>query len=155
MTFGQRLTSLRKEYGYNTRNEFAEKLGIPSTTLRNYETDAREPGHIFLKQISEMFNISVDYLLCLTDEKEVLNSFRLKTSETKIIEKYRDLDEHGKKMVDFTLDEEHKRSAAIFNKNKTEKNKDHSDHLTPVAAHNETAPDPEQQRLMKEDLDEL
>lgn len=153
MTFGQRLTSLRKEYGYNTRNEFAEKLGIPSTTLRNYETDAREPGHIFLKQISEMFNISVDYLLCLTDEKEVLNSFRLKTSEIKIIKKYHDLDEHGKKMVDFTLDEEYKRSTAIFNEK--EKTKDHSDHLTPVAAHNDAASDTEQQRLMKEDLDEL
>lgn len=126
MTFGQRLTSLRKEYGYNTRNEFAEKLGIPSTTLRNYETDAREPGHTFLKQISEMFNISVDYLLCLTDEKEVLNSFRLKTSETKIIKEYRKLDEHGKKMVDFTLEEEYKRS--VYEKN----------YLVPMAAHERT-----------------
>ena len=63
MTFGERLTELRIENGYNKRNEFAEKLGIPSTTLRNYETDAREPGHTFLKQISEFFNVSVDYLL--------------------------------------------------------------------------------------------
>lgn len=66
MTFGERLTELRKEHGYSTRNEFADKLGIPSTTLRNYETDVREPGHTFLKQISEFFNVSVDYLLCLT-----------------------------------------------------------------------------------------
>ena len=81
MTFGERLTQLRKENGYATRNEFADKLGIPGTTLRNYETNAREPGHTFLKQISEFFNVSVDYLLCLTDEKEVLNTFRLRLSE--------------------------------------------------------------------------
>ena len=109
MTFGERLTQLRKEHGYTTRNEFAEKLKIPSTTLRNYETDVREPGHTFLKQISEMFNVSVDYLLCLTDEKEVLNNFRLRAPEQEIVEKYRDLDDHGKDMVNMVLKEEHKR----------------------------------------------
>ena len=49
MTFGERLTQLRKENGYSTRNEFAEKLGIPNTTLRNYEIGVREPGHTFFK----------------------------------------------------------------------------------------------------------
>ena len=85
MTFGERLTELRVSAGNTKRNDFADKLGIPSTTLRNYETDVREPGHTFLKQISEFFNVSVDYLLGLTNEKEVLNSFRLKTSEYKYI----------------------------------------------------------------------
>lgn len=103
MTFGERLTELRIKNGYNKRNEFAEKLGIPSTTLRNYETDAREPGHTFLKQISELFNVSVDYLLCLTDEKEVLNSFRLKTSECEHIKKYRALDDTGRQHIDTVL----------------------------------------------------
>lgn len=104
MTFGERLTELRKEHGFNTRNEFAEKLGIPSTTLRNYETDVREPGHLFLKQISEMFNVSVDYLLCLTDNKEVLNSFRLNEKEYTHIEKYRQLSVYDKETVDMTID---------------------------------------------------
>ena len=36
MTFGERLTELRTSAGYTKRNEFADKLGIPSTTLRNY-----------------------------------------------------------------------------------------------------------------------
>lgn len=110
MTFGERLTQLRKENGYNTRNEFADKLGIPGTTLRNYETDVREPGHTFLKQISELFNVSVDYLLCLTDEKDVLKTFRLRSTEQTLIEKYRELDSHGKEMVDFTLEKEWERS---------------------------------------------
>lgn len=106
MTFGERLTQLRKEHGYFTRNEFAEKLGIPSTTLRNYETDVREPGHTFLKQISEMFNVSVDYLLCLTDEKEVLNTFRLRLSEQNMIEQYRLLDLSGQETVNTILKHE-------------------------------------------------
>lgn len=110
MNFGERLTELRKENGYTTRNEFADKLGIPSTTLRNYETNAREPGHTFLKQISEFFNVSVDYLLCLTDDKEVLNSFRLRSSEQTIIEKYRFVSEYspnGADTVNTVLDREY------------------------------------------------
>lgn len=116
MTFGERLTQLRKENGYNTRNDFAEKLGIPSTTLRNYEIGVREPGHTFLKQISELFNVSVDYLLCLTDDKEILNSFRIRSSEKKMIEKYRLLDDHGREMVDFTLQKEWERSTSLIEK---------------------------------------
>lgn len=79
MTFGERLTELRTSAGYTKRNEFADKLGIPSTTLRNYETDVREPGHTFLKQISEFFNVSVDYLLGLTNEKENFKFFSFKS----------------------------------------------------------------------------
>lgn len=109
MTFGERLTQLRKENGYATRNDFADKLGIPSTTLRNYETNVREPGHTFLKQISELFNVSVDYLLCLTDEKEVLKSFRIRSSEQNMIERYRVLDNFGKEHVDAIIDWEEKR----------------------------------------------
>lgn len=113
MTFGERLAQLRKENGFNTRNEFAEKLGIPSTTLRNYETNVREPGHTFLKQVSELFNVSVDYLLCLTDDKEVLNTFRLRSSEQDMIEKYRLLDSYGQETVNIVLDRESSRSTTV------------------------------------------
>ena len=114
MTFGDRLTELRKENGYHTRNEFAEKLGIPSTTLRNYETGVREPGHTFLKMVSEFFNVSVDYLLCLTDDKKVLNSFELQKSEIDMILKYRRLDSHGKDVVNTILQKEYNRALAAF-----------------------------------------
>lgn len=68
--FGERLVELRKEHGYN-RTQFANKIGIPSTTLRNYENGSREPGHSFLILIGKEFNVSVDYLLGLTEERKV------------------------------------------------------------------------------------
>lgn len=113
MNFGERITQLRKEFGYSTRNEFANKLGIPSTTLRNYETNVREPGHTFLKQLSELFNVSVDYLLCLTDDREVLNSFRLRIAEQDMIEKYRALDDYGRETVDIALERETRRTQSL------------------------------------------
>lgn len=144
MTFGERLTQLRKEKGYTKRNAFAEVLGIPETTLRNYETDAREPGHKFLVRISNMFDVSVDYLLCLTDEKEKTRTYQLKSSEYGRVKKYRELDEHGKEMVDFTLEKEWERSTAD-SKEKIEAGniisitkEPEPDYLAPNAAHERT-----------------
>ena len=138
MTFGERLTELRISSGYPKRNEFAEKLGIPSTTLRNYETGAREPGHTFLKQVSEFFNVSSDYLLGLTDEKEVLNSLRLNVSERDHIKKYRVLDEHGKDMVDTVLDKEYDRCTYSKITEISQVRDDASGYLAPEAAHERT-----------------
>ncbi len=106
MTFGERLTQLRKENGYITRKSFAEKINIPETTLRNYENDDREAGHAFLKQMSDFFNVSSDYLLGLTDEKEKFSSYQLKSSEYDQIEKYRSLDNYGKETISLILDRE-------------------------------------------------
>lgn len=109
MTFGNRLSQLREEQGFHTRKSFAEKIGIPETTLRNYETDVREPGHTFLKQMSDFFKVSTDYLLGITEEKERRSTHQLKSSEFEHIEKYRSLDPHGQQTVDIILDRETER----------------------------------------------
>lgn len=106
MTFGERITQLRKENGYPTRKSFCEKLGIPETTLRNYETDAREPGHTFLVKISSLLNVSTDYILGIQEEKEINHSYKLKSLEYEYIQKYRNLDDFGKESVELVLDRE-------------------------------------------------
>ena len=62
MSIGTRLVELRNEKGL-TRVQLAEELNIPMTTLRNYETDAREPGHKFLLEASRYFGVTTDYIL--------------------------------------------------------------------------------------------
>lgn len=112
MEFGDRLVKIRKEHGY-TRESLANELHISKYTLRNYELGATEPGHTFLKQISDFFNISIDYLLGLTDEQEILKTCQLRKSEQDIIEKYRFLDDHGQEVVDIVLEKEYERSVAL------------------------------------------
>lgn len=104
MTFGERLIEVRKENGYSNRSTFAQKLGIPTTTLRNYETNLREPGYAFLRRIANMFNISADYLLCLTDEKYKKTLYHLTNSEAVFLTKYRKLDSNEKEIINFTLE---------------------------------------------------
>lgn len=74
LEFGKRCTQLRKERGY-TRTAFAEKLGIPQTTLRNYELGIHEPGHSFLIQVAKEFGVTTDFLVGLTDEPQRAKKF--------------------------------------------------------------------------------
>jgi len=117
MTFGDRLTELRKDKGF-TREAFAHYLGISKYTLRNYETNQHEPGHVFLKHIADIFKVSVDYLLCMTDDRTP-NIMRVdfKIEEIEHIKKYRSLDPYGMETVDIILNRETER----ITKNQKEK----------------------------------
>lgn len=101
----KKLKEIRESTGMN-KKEFAEYIGMKYTTYNNYETGAREPSSDFLILISSKFDVSVDYILGTQEEKKILHSYELKSSEYEHIKKYRDLDEHGKEMVDFVLKSE-------------------------------------------------
>lgn len=60
--FSKRLKILRIKYGY-TQKEISKIIGIKQTTISNYEKGLRFPDADKLKQIANLFNVSVDYLL--------------------------------------------------------------------------------------------
>lgn len=62
MTLGERLINIREDRDI-TRAELAKALGVPYTTLRNYEKDVREPGCKTLLQLSRILNVSIDYII--------------------------------------------------------------------------------------------
>lgn len=141
MTFGERLSELRRDNGF-TREAFAKYLGISKYTLRNYELSVNEPNSSFLKQVSDIFDVSIDYLMGATDEKERILPYQLKTSEWEHIKKYRTLDPHGKDMVDTVLIKEYDRCDAE-QKMKNDQIVNFSQqtdrsYLDPVAAHERT-----------------
>jgi len=106
MEFHERLVELRKERGF-TRDGFAEYLGISKYTLRNYELGKTEPGHVFLKYLANVFKVSVDYLLCTTDDRTPYNKTpAYTTQEIEHIKKYRSLDDYGKDIIDTILEKE-------------------------------------------------
>ena len=63
---GQRLKELREEKGF-TQKEVAKKLNIHSVTYLHYEKEQREPPLTLLATIAKFYDVSVDYLLGLSD----------------------------------------------------------------------------------------
>ena len=66
------LKQARKNMGL-TQKDVADKLGIHYTTYRNYEQGQREPNNKTILALSNLFNVSTDYLLGKEDPLEALN----------------------------------------------------------------------------------
>lgn len=66
MGFAKRLSELRNEFKL-TQKELADKLGVSRGTIGMYEIGQRDPDTDTLLKLSELFNVSVDYLLGQTD----------------------------------------------------------------------------------------
>ena len=64
--FAQRLKELRTENNL-TQQQVATKLGIRQQSYTRYENGAGEPSLDTLIAIAKIYNVSVDYLLGLTD----------------------------------------------------------------------------------------
>ncbi len=63
---GERLKELRIEKGM-TQKEFASVFGLNSVTYLHYEKEQREPPLALLVEFAEFHNVSVDFLLGISD----------------------------------------------------------------------------------------
>lgn len=61
-----RIKKLREEFGL-TQQELANKLDGAKSTVAMYENETRKPSLEILIKLSEIFNCSIDYILCKTD----------------------------------------------------------------------------------------
>jgi transcriptional regulator with XRE-family HTH domain len=68
--FGDRLKSLRNEKGI-TQQQMADHIKVSRPTIAGYETKGVQPDFEKLSTISSYFNVSVDYLLGLSDIREI------------------------------------------------------------------------------------
>ena len=105
MAFHNRLKEARIKSGL-TQDQLAEKLGIAKSTLSGYEGGNREPAISTIAKILNILNVDANYLY----QDETLGVNNISYEDFTRNKKYRDLDDHGKEMVDFVLDREHKRS---------------------------------------------
>lgn len=69
-TFQERLKFLRKERNL-TIEELAKNLGSAKSTISRYENGLREPKKDFLELLCNYFDVSTDYLLRKTDNRNI------------------------------------------------------------------------------------
>ena len=74
MTFGERLKLLRKEKKFS-QETLGEKIGVARTSVANYETDRNYPTSEVLEKLSDVFNVSIDYLLGKSNIRNIAEEF--------------------------------------------------------------------------------
>lgn len=65
-TLGDRIKLLRKE-ALLTQDELGKKLNIGKSTISQYENNINTPDIDTIKRIADIFDVSLDYLLCKSD----------------------------------------------------------------------------------------
>lgn len=75
-TLQEKLTDLRIRNGYTNTQDLADAIGIPKTTLNNCENDDKDIdiGYKTLTKLAEFYNVSLDYLVGISDIQEHLNA---------------------------------------------------------------------------------
>lgn len=150
MGLANRLKERREQLGL-TQGEVASILGITPGAVGNYENGVSTPKADILFKVFDALKCDANYLfqdeMKNLSKKDVATPFEM----DHLVKKYRDLDSHGKEMVDFTLEKEYERSVA---------EKKRIDTVIPYvpavqAAHNDFENDPEEQEKMKSDLASL
>lgn len=68
-TFHTRIVELAKEKGVKY-SEIAHKMPFPNSYFYDWQREKTLPSLEYLRAIAEYFNVSVDYLLGRTDEKD-------------------------------------------------------------------------------------
>lgn len=68
--YGTRLKELRNKQLW-TIEEVANKIKVGRSTYAGYETEDRKPPIHNLIKLSKLYNVSVDYILGLTDEPDI------------------------------------------------------------------------------------
>ena len=97
--FVERLSELLAEAGLN-RKQFAEKCGIPYTTVIGWTTLNRLPDYSSLVKIADFFDCAIDYLAGRQDDYELSgDGGAFSARERALIDGYRRLDEDGKELV--------------------------------------------------------
>ncbi|WP_342979586.1 MULTISPECIES: helix-turn-helix transcriptional regulator [unclassified Ruminococcus] len=111
MSFGSRLRDKRKELGI-TQPELAEKLGVSQSAIGSWETDVNSPRATLLYDLFDILQCDANYLF--QDEAKQLYKDEASPEEfEKLVKKYRELDSHGKDMVDTVLQKEYERIVSI------------------------------------------
>ncbi|MBU5436833.1 helix-turn-helix domain-containing protein [Tissierella sp. MSJ-40] len=69
MSFGNRLKQLRLENNM-TQEDLSKDLNVSRATVGRYETNERFPDKNILKNIADIFDVSIDYLLGRTNIRD-------------------------------------------------------------------------------------
>ena len=93
------IRQIRKARGL-TQKQLADMIDVSESIISQYENERKSPSNETLLKLGEALDCSVSDIL---DDRKAFD-FALSTLERDLIQKYRALDERGRKVVDAVID---------------------------------------------------
>lgn len=75
MNYGERLKELRLSRDLK-QSDLADILDVSTSAVGSYERCERQPSFELLHKYAKYFNVSMDYILCNSEEKLTLEAYR-------------------------------------------------------------------------------
>ena len=92
MSAYQRIRDLREDAD-KTQKQVADDMFMHVSQYRRYESGEREVPLFIAIALAKYYNVSIDYIAGLTNEKISINANDITSSELKLLAKYRQLSE--------------------------------------------------------------
>lgn len=107
MGIGKRIKEARNALDM-TQEELAKLLGVTKGAVANYENETSHPKEPIMYKMFDALRVDANYLFQdVVNIPQKVNNITF--SEFEHIKKYRDLDDHGKELVDLILEKEAER----------------------------------------------
>lgn len=112
MAFKDRLKEARLSRGL-TQEQIAKQIGVAKSTFTGYEKGNSEPNMLTISKIMNVLKVDANFLW--QDETNSLTELVVSLDEKALLSKYRDLDDHGRELVDLVLEKEYDRCISSSN----------------------------------------
>ena len=120
MGIGKRIKEVRESLNI-TQKELGDMVGTTASAITNYENETSHPKEPILYALLNVLNVDANYLFQDCVNTIDTNSVATPWEMGNLIKKYRGLDDHGKRMVNFVLDEESERMREELNRMEQDK----------------------------------
>ncbi|NMW17248.1 MULTISPECIES: helix-turn-helix domain-containing protein [Bacillus] len=103
--FGQRLKALRLEKGM-TQQQLADFLDIEKSNISRFESGKQSPSNDNRVKMAKLFNVSVDYMLGLSEHKSLdkEKSEKISKDAAALMEKINKLPPEKRKLIENLID---------------------------------------------------
>ena len=91
--FAERLRNLRNELGIS-QTEFVDGIGITASSLSAYEKNSKIPSIGVVKKIAEKYNVSIDWLCGLSEDKQIKQEIKTYSDLFKVLRKINNVSEN-------------------------------------------------------------
>lgn len=139
MDFAEKVKTIRKSKGLK-QSELADMLEVKRSTVGKWETGDNRPTLEVLERMADLFEISIDDLLC---RKPVIEKYKRDDQNVRLLSYYTKLNDFGKREAVKRVSELYliPQYTAVD--------------TTPIAAHSDKKIDDAELALMRQDIDEL